>query len=153
MGTAERIPNVINTALSFTNAATSARGISILNARLAFQEAQDAEKSAAARLVSSSPVRLGGAAVPAVSAGMGRATMVGSLSAPPTWATAAPEIRTVALTLPESGITAAPAATTGMPPVPGSTFSQSMLGMLSPHGFDGPREKSKPVIVRSPAAG
>ncbi|ORV10405.1 PPE family protein [Mycobacterium celatum] len=155
VGTVERIPNVINTALSFTNAANTARGISILNARLAFQEAQDAERSAAAggRLVSSSPVRLSGMAAPAVSAGMGRATTVGSLSAPPGWATAAPEIRTVALALPESGAAAAPAAATGMPPLPGSAFSQSVLGMLSPHGFDGQRAKSKPVIVRSPAAG
>lgn len=155
LGPVERIPNVLNTALSFTSAATSGRNILIQNARMAFQEAQDAEKSAAAggRLVSSTPVRLSGPTVSAVSAGMGRATMVGSLSAPPSWATAAPEIRTVALALPESGVAAAPAAATGMPPVPGSTFSQSVLGMLSPRGFDGPREKSKPVIVRSPAAG
>jgi PPE-repeat protein len=154
LGTFERIPNVLNTVLSFSNAAMSGRGILIQDARMAFQEAQDAEKGYDfGRLVSTAPVRPGGAAVPAVSAGMGRGTLVGSLSVPPNWATAAPEIRTVALALPDSSAAAAPAATTNMPQVPGSAFSQSVLGTLSRQGFDGPRAKSKPVIVRSPAAG
>ncbi|MGH3596557.1 MAG: PE/PPE C-terminal domain-containing protein [Mycobacterium sp.] len=88
-----------------------------------------------------------------MAAGIGRATLVGSLSVPPNWATAAPEIQTVALALPDSGTTAAPTAATDMSLVPGSAFSQSVLGTLSREGFDGPRPKSKPVIVRSPAAG
>ncbi|MGH3594860.1 MAG: PPE family protein, partial [Mycobacterium sp.] len=92
----ERVPNEINTVLSFSNAATSGRGIFIQDARLAFQEAQDAERATefGGRLVSTIPARLGG---PAVAAGIGRATLVGSLSVPPNWATAAPEIQTVAL--------------------------------------------------------
>ncbi|MGH3554921.1 MAG: PPE family protein [Mycobacterium sp.] len=148
----ERVPNEINTVLSFSNAATSGRGIFIQDARLAFQEAQDAERATefGGRLVSTIPARLGG---PAVAAGIGRATLVGSLSVPPNWATAAPEIQTVALALPDSGTTAAPTAATDMSLVPGSAFSQSVLGTLSREGFDGPRPKSKPVIVRSPAAG
>lgn len=151
LGTFERIPNVLNTALSFGSAATSGRNILITNERLAFQEAQDAQRgSEFGRLVSTAPGRPGGSAVRAVSAGMGRGALVGSLSVPPNWATAAPQIRTVALALPDS---AAPAATTTMPQVPGSAFSQSVLGTLSRQGFDGPRAKSKPVIVRSPAAG
>ncbi|MGH3541561.1 MAG: PPE family protein [Mycobacterium sp.] len=148
----ERVPNEINTVLSFSNAATSGRGIFIQDARLAFQEAQDAERATefGGRLVSTIPARLGG---PAVAAGIGRATLVGSLSVPPNWATAAPEIQTVALALPDSGTTIAPTAATDMSLVPGSAFSQSVLGTLSREGFDGPRPKSKPVIVRSPAAG
>ncbi|WP_202864144.1 PPE family protein [Mycobacterium sp. MFM001] len=149
VGTLERIPNVLNTVLSFTNAAMSGRNILITNERLAFQQAQDAERGAEfGRLVSTAPVRLGGSAVRAVSAGMGRGTVVGSLSVPPNWATAAPEIRTVALALPDT-----PAEAINMPQIPGSAFSQSVLGTLSRQGFDGPRAKSKPVIVRSPAAG
>ncbi|MEZ0367323.1 PPE family protein [Mycobacterium sp. pUA109] len=150
----ERVPNEVNTVLSFTNAATSGRGISILNARLAFQAAQEANTAPALgeRLVSTGSVRFGGSVPSAVSAGMGRATLIGSLSAPPNWATAAPEIRPMALTLPTPG-TATPAVTADLPPVPGSAFSQSVLGTLSRQGYDAPRAKSKPLIVRSPAAG
>lgn len=45
-----------------------------------------------------------------VSAGLGRAGLVGRLSVPQGWASAAPAIKTVAATLPESSLTAAPAA-------------------------------------------
>nr|WP_278184936.1 MULTISPECIES: PPE family protein [Mycobacterium] len=151
----ERVPNEVNTVLSFTNAATSGRGMAILNARLAFQAAQEANTAPALgeRLVSTGPVRFGGSMVPGVSAAMGRATPVGSLSVPPNWATAAPEIRPMAFTLPAPGTAAAPAAAADLPPVPGSAFSQSVLGTLSRQGYDAPRAKSKPLIVRSPAAG
>jgi hypothetical protein len=40
-----------------------------------------------------------------------------------------------------------------MAPAPGNVFSQTALGTLSRHGPDAQRPKSKPVIVRSPAAG
>ena len=42
----ERVPNEVNTVISTANAVTSGRGIFALNSRLAFQEAQDAERSA-----------------------------------------------------------------------------------------------------------
>lgn len=45
-----------------------------------------------------------------VSAGIGRAGVVGGLSVPQGWATAAPEIKAVAATLPQSSLAAAPAA-------------------------------------------
>lgn len=45
-----------------------------------------------------------------VSAGVGRAGLVGGLSVPQGWASAAPEIRTIAATLPQSSLSAAPAA-------------------------------------------
>ena len=60
---------------------------------------------------------VGGPAIPAaspaggaVSAGMGRAGVVGSLSVPEGWASAAPAIRPVAVVLPEASHTAAAAA-------------------------------------------
>lgn len=145
------VPKVVNTILSGSNATNTGRSIAIQNARLAFQEARDAESSAqfGGRLVSTAPARLSGSAV---SAAMGRSAVVGSLSVPANWTTAAPEIRPVALALADSGANAA-AANSELPPVPASTFSQSVLGTLSRYGFDGPRAKSKPVIVRSPAAG
>jgi PPE-repeat protein len=151
----ENVPKVTNTTLSFSNVANTARSILIANARLAFQATMDAEKPAefSGRLVSTAQVGPGGSAVPTASAGMGRATVVGSLSVPLNWATAAPEIRTAALTLPNSSVSASPAAAADIPQVPGSAFSQSVLGTLSRHGFDRPRPKSKPIIVRSPAAG
>ena len=45
-----------------------------------------------------------------VSAGVGRAGLVGGLSVPQGWASAAPEIKTIAVTLPQSSLSAAPAA-------------------------------------------
>jgi PPE-repeat protein len=154
MDTILRVPNITNTTLSFSNAGNTARSILIQSARVDFQAEQDAEKAAesGSRLVSTA-VGHAGSAAPAMSAGIGRATVVGSLSVPPNWATAAPEIRTVALALPDSGASAGSAAAADIPRVPGSAFSQSLLGTLSRQGFDGPRPKSKPILVRSPAAG
>lgn len=45
-----------------------------------------------------------------ISAGIGRAGLVGGLSVPQGWAAAAPEIQTIAATLPQSSLSAAPAA-------------------------------------------
>ncbi|WP_082969544.1 PPE family protein [Mycobacterium kyorinense] len=145
------VPKMVNTAMSASNAANTGRSIAIQNARLAFQEARDAESTAqfGGRLVATAPARISGSAV---SAAMGRSALVGSLSVPPAWASAAPEARPVSLTLTSSGANTA-AVGSAPPPVPGSAFSQSVLGTLSRYGFDGPRAKSKPVIVRSPAAG
>lgn len=148
--TAISATKIVNTVISSSSSGASGQGILIANERLAFQEARDAEAAAALRLVSATPVGLGGSAV---SAGTGRATAVGKLSVPTSWATSAPEIRSLALAFSDTGAGTIPVASTGGPPVPGSVFSQSVLGMLSRHGADPPRAKSKPVIVRSPAAG
>jgi PPE-repeat protein len=62
-----------------------------------------------------------------VSGGMGRAVSVGRLSAPPSWAVAAPEIRAVAFALPATGVGATPAVFAGSL---GTAFSQmAMAGM------------------------
>jgi PPE-repeat protein len=142
----------VNTAVSSSSSATSGRGIFIVNERLAFQAVRDLESPprSSGILTSAAPFRLGRSAV---SAAVGRATPVGSLSAPPSWATAAPEIRPVALALPNSGTSVATGTSGDAPPVPGSAFSQAVLGTLSRNGFDVRHPKSRPIIVRSPAAG
>ena len=64
--------------------------------------------------------------------GLSQATKVGALSVPPSWTAAAPEIRSVALTLPASGVGAAPAVTASMPP--GTAFGEAMMGTMSGRG-------------------
>jgi PPE-repeat protein len=85
-----------------------------------------------------------------VSAGMGRASLVGALSAPQSWATAAPATRSVATESPGSGFSAAPesgqAGTPGMPGMP-------MAG--TGHGgtrFAAPRYGVKLTVMPHPIA-
>lgn len=61
---------------------------------------------------------------PSTSADVGRAVSVGGLSAPPSWAVAAPEIRTVGNGLPATSVGAAPAASVGSA---GTAFSEMAL--------------------------
>ncbi len=143
----EHVPNVTNTVLSTSNAVTSGRGNLAQYARMAFQETQPPPGSG--EIPEQTPIKLAGSGV---AVGMGRAVPIGTLSAPPQWATAAPEIRTVALGLPAATSASGPAAA-DIPLAPGSVFSQSVLGTLTRHGPDIPRTKTKPIIVRSPAAG
>ncbi|MBS4728215.1 PPE family protein [Mycobacterium sp. SM1] len=56
-----------------------------------------------------------GAAASAVSAGAGRAGLVGTLSVPPSWAVATPAIRMLATALPGTSLTAAPTVLAGDP--------------------------------------
>jgi PPE-repeat protein len=150
----EHVPNVTNTTLSSSNAVTSGRGIYALNTRLDFQAAQEAEPAPEfAELPLPEAGLVGSASVPAVSGAMAKASLVGKLSVPPSWFTMAPEIQPVALAIPDLGTGVTSAASTGIPPVSPSVFSQSVLGALARHGADPPRAKSKPIIVRSPAAG
>jgi PPE-repeat protein len=139
----------VNMALGPSCGATSGRGISITNQRLAFQVQRDLEKplKPATAFVS---VRPGGSTV---SAGVGRGSPVGSLSVPPSWANAAPAIRPVALALPDSGAIGTAEASADLPPVPGSSFSQAVLGTLSREVAPPRQPKTRPIIVRSPAAG
>lgn len=148
----EHVPNVVNTALSSSNAVTTGRGIYVINMRLAAQQAAQAASPFPLwdRLAATGSV--GGSAPPRVSAGWGRAGLVGRLAAPPSWFSAAPEVRPTALALTDSIGTAAPAASTETAGC-GSVFSQSVLGTLSRDGPPPSRVKSKPIIVRSPAAG
>ncbi|GBE67211.1 putative PPE family protein PPE29 [Mycobacterium sp. MFM001] len=66
--------------------------------------------------------------MPSVSAGLGRAGLVGKLAVPPGWASAAPAIRPAAFVLPTASLEAAPAV---MADGSGSLFSQMALSSLA----------------------
>ncbi|WP_409436568.1 PPE family protein [Mycobacterium sp. SMC-14] len=148
----EHIPNVTNVVLAPASAATSEHGISVVNMRLAAQETAQPRSplpwSPRLALISSS----GGCSPPPVSAAWGRAGPVGKLSAPPSWFTAAPELRPAALA-PTAATVVAPQAVSAESVGYGSVLSQSLLGTLSRNGPQHARTESKPIIVRSPAAG
>jgi PPE-repeat protein len=94
------------------------------------------------------PVSLSGSAA---TAAMGRASLVGTLSVPQTWAaTATTAVDPAALTVPSAG--AAPLASTAMPQ---GIFGESLLGTLAGRGVSNVAAKLRQpnVIPRSPAAG
>ncbi|MCV7234139.1 PPE family protein [Mycobacterium branderi] len=66
---------------------------------------------------------------PSVSAGIGQAGLVGKLSVPPGWASAAPAIRPAAFVLPSASLEAAPAA--AMADGSGGLFSQMAVSSLA----------------------
>ena len=74
------------------------------------------------------------AEVPSVAAGLGRAPLVGGLSVPPGWTVAAPEIRLAAVTLPATGLGAAPEV---MAASPGSLFSEMTLASMAGRAISG----------------
>lgn len=144
---------VVNTVMSTTSSAVSGRGILIATQRLLIG-GQAAEEEGEVHGVppSTGRVSLAGTAVPTVSVVTGRAVPVGKLSVPASWATALPGIQPPALSLPTFG--AAPVEfSADLPDGSGNVLSQSILGTLSRDGPDRKRHRSKPIIVRSPAAG
>lgn len=62
------------------------------------------------------------------SAGLGQARSVAALSVPPSWTSAAPQVRTVAAALPTTGVQAAPQVLSGEA---GTTFSDLALGGMA----------------------
>jgi PPE-repeat protein len=76
----------------------------------------------------------GPAEVPSVTAGLGRAPMVGGLSVPPGWTVAAPEIRLAAVTLPATSLGAAPEVMTASP---GTLFSEMTLANMASRAIGG----------------
>jgi len=133
-----------NMAIGSSNAAITNHGMSISAQRIAAGGPAEGEEIRC--VVPANPRS-------AVLAPVGRATPVGSLSVPPSWAGAAPEIRPVALALPESGADVTSEDFGQMPQVPGSSFSQAVLGTLSREVAPARQPKTRPIIVRSPAAG
>jgi PPE-repeat protein len=103
----------------------------------------------------------GQSAVSTASASLGEADAVGALSVPQAWTVAAPEIRTVAMSLPAAGDTAAAAA--AVEASSGSVFSQlGLAGMMGPGmagtagggaGMDGDRTKIGQRVPARAAAG
>ena len=70
----------------------------------------------------------------AVSAGLGRAALVGGLSVPPGWTAAAPAIRLAAAALPATSLSAAPGVFAG---IPGSLFSEMALASMAGRAIGG----------------
>ncbi|GFG98242.1 PPE family protein [Mycobacterium timonense] len=84
-----------------------------------------------------------------VSAAVGRAGAVGSLSVPANWASAAPAIRTLAAELPETVLDAAPAMTVN----PGQgLFGPTALSSLAGRAVGGTATRAVAVPVRVPGA-
>jgi PPE-repeat protein len=77
---------------------------------------------------------LGPAEAPAVTAGLGRAPLIGGLSVPPGWTVAAPEIRLAALTSPATSLGAAPEVVAASP---GSLFSEMTLANMAGRAING----------------
>ncbi|WP_293051986.1 PPE family protein [Mycobacterium sp.] len=90
---------------------------------------------------------LGSASPGSVTAGLGRAGLIGSLSVPPSWAGEPVTIRPTALALPGAGAAGAPPPQ----PMPGSVFSQGLMSALSTE-TQPVHPKSKPVLVRNPTS-
>jgi PPE-repeat protein len=78
---------------------------------------------------------LGPAEVPSVTAGLGQAPTVGTLSVPQAWTVAAPEIRLAALTSPSAGLGAAPEVMASSSP--GSLFSEMTLANMAGRAITG----------------
>jgi PPE-repeat protein len=152
-------PRIVNMAMGSSSAFTSGRGILITNQRIELgAKADSGEVDGAFRYVeglSHEPSGVlvsttGGRSYGSISAQLGRASFVGTLSTPPSWAGATPEIRLVGSESP--AVSTAAETPADIPPLPRSAFSQSLLGTLSNEGFDVPRYQTKPVMVRSPTA-
>jgi PPE-repeat protein len=87
--------------------------------------------SGAGAPVPAGPAGLGGSAV---TASLGQGSVLGGLSVPPRWATAAPEIRAVARALPITSPTAAPAMWTG---TSGTLLSEMALAGMAGRAMGG----------------
>lgn len=85
----------------------------------------------------------------ATSAGLGRAATVGGLSVPQSWASAAPEVRLAANSLPMSTLAAAPSAAA----LPGDSYGGTP--MMGPIGsvVNAPRSRENPIRLRPGAEG
>lgn len=144
-------------AASISSSSFGGSSIATTNHAIAINAARDAAQgigpflaTSASPLLSAAPANLGG---PAISAVMGRASLVGTLSVPQTWAaTATPPVNPAALALPSAGAAGASTASATMAP---GMFGEALLGTLAGRGVSNvaARLRAKSVIPRSPAAG
>ena len=75
------------------------------------------------------------AETPPATAGLGQASTIGRLSVPPAWTVAAPEIRLAAVTLPATGLGAAPEVMAASSP--GTLFSEMTLANMASRAITG----------------
>jgi PPE-repeat protein len=137
-----------SSSFSGTSIGTTNHAIAVNAERDAFQGIGPFLAASPGPLSPAAPASLGG---PAVSAAIGRASLVGTLSVPQTWAaTATPAVDPAALAVPSAG--AAPLASDAMPQ---SIFGESLLGTLAGRGVSNVAAKLRAtsVVPRSPAAG
>ncbi|MGA7466141.1 PPE family protein [Mycobacterium sp.] len=138
----------ISSSFSGSSIATTNHAIAINAERDDFQGVGPFVAASSGSLSPAGPANLGG---PSASAAMGRASLVGTLSVPQTWAaTATPAVDPAALAVPSVGT--APLASAGMP---AGIFGESLLGTLAGRGVSNVAAKLRTpsVIPRSPAAG
>jgi PPE-repeat protein len=142
---------------SVSSSSFGGSSIATTNHAIAINAARDATQGIGPFLAGSTgpvpapaPANLGS---PAASAAMGRASLVGTLSVPQTWAaTATPPVNPAALELPNASPGAAAPASNGMAP---GTFGEALLGTLAGRGVSNVAAKLRAtrVVPRSPAAG
>ncbi len=150
-----KIPNIISAAASTSSSSFSASSLTTTNHALAVNALRDAAQGLGpfdmGLAPSPAPVTPVGVGTQPVSAAVGRASLVGTLSVPQTWAaTATPAVSPAAL---ESPIAAAtPAAAETMPGA--GMFGEALLGTLAGRGVSAIAAKTRTsVIPKSPAAG
>jgi len=153
------VPSLTSAAASTTSSTFSGVAIQTTNHALAVNAMRDEHQGigpfiagAVRPVVSLSPVAV---AAPPVSALMGRASVVGTLSVPQGWAAAEAATPLAPSALASTG-TSSPMSTQTMPSaLPPGVFGEAMLGTLAGRGANNAAAKLRrpSVIPRSPAAG
>jgi PPE-repeat protein len=124
----------LSSPLSYADGAVSSAGLTVSSGAWGSASNADAAMIAADDQMTGMESRIMnrfdqlGAVRTAVSAGVGQATLVGALSVPQAWTTAAPAIRLAAAALPPTSLSSAPEVFAGNP---GSLFSGTALASMA----------------------
>jgi PPE-repeat protein len=95
---------------------------------------------------SSADLGAGSGAAPVLSAGLGRASSIGALSVPPSWAAATPPIRHVAVAWPNTVPGAAPTVQAASPE---NLLNEMLLASMAVRGVGGAAPQGRPTITRT----
>jgi PPE-repeat protein len=158
-----QIPSITSAAASTSSSSFSGASIGTTNNAIAVNAERDEAQGIGPFLAGSAgplpamgnPGPAGAATVagPGVSAVTGRASLVGTLSVPQSWAaTVTPSASPAAAVAPATSAVGAPTTTAALPP---GMFGETMLGTLAGRGVSNAAAKLRrpSVIPRSPAAG
>ncbi|MGH3970919.1 MAG: PPE family protein [Mycobacterium sp.] len=88
-----------------------------------------------------------------VSAQLGRASSLGTLSVPNSWQAATGTLTRAAPILPNTSVTAPPLSAPSAGGIPGGPFGHALMGALSGKGLASMSGKAPKVVPKSPAAG
>ncbi|WP_045376768.1 PPE family protein [Mycobacterium kyorinense] len=150
-----QIPSITSATASITSSSFSGAAIQTTNHAIAINAMRDEAQGIGPFLAGSTgpsvpavPANVGGSMV---SAGMGRASLVGTMSVPQTWAATATLPTSSATALPVASTAAAPAVSTMSP----GMFGEALLGTLAGRAVSNVAAKlrTNSVVPRSPAAG